>query len=203
MAKICVVIDWYRFSITINSYLLISIGCRLVANWRNWHINITSLYAVIGNIFHFNALNIHRDNTLFFLFNAPSTAIHFPLSTQKFVLILASRPHISRDWTLTKNRKVWSLKTLYPKWKTLKCRHGPILQTSRNWLNGCIVPSQKNSGKGTRPNISIGWHRCRSIGHRFFPIPLNVGPDIIGTEWNGIGNGSQFFIGPINKGHQK
>ena len=29
------------------------------------------------------------------------------------------------------------------------------------------------------------------------------GPDIISTEWNGIGNGSQFFIGPINKGHQK
>ena len=36
-------------------------------------------------------------------------------------------------------------------------------------------------------------HRCQSIGHRFFPILLNVG----------IGNGSQVFIGPINKGHQK
>ena len=83
------------------------------------------------------------------------------------------------------------------------CRHGPILQTSRNRLNGCTVPSQKNSGKGTRPNIGIGSHRCRSIGHRFFPIPLKVGPDFIGTEWNGIGNGSQVFIGPINKGHQK
>ena len=57
--------------------------------------------------------------------------------------------------------------------------------------------------KGTRPNIGIGSHRCRSIGHRFFPIPLKVGPDFIGTEWNGIGNGSQVFIGPINKGHQK
>ena len=54
-----------------------------------------------------------------------------------------------------------------------------------------------------RPNIGIGSHRCRSIGHRFFPIALNVGPDIIGNKWNGIGNGSQFFIGPINIGHQK
>ena len=60
-----------------------------------------------------------------------------------------------------------------------------------------------NIYKGTRPNIGIGSHRCRSIGHRFFPIPLKVGPDFIGTEWNGIGNGSQVFIGPINKGHQK
>ena len=59
------------------------------------------------------------------------------------------------------------------------------------------------AAKGTRPNIGIGWHRCRSIGHRFFPIPLKVGPDFIGTEWNGIGNGSQVFIGPINKVHQK
>ena len=42
-----------------------------------------------------------------------------------------------------------------------------------------------------------------NIGHRFFPILLKVGPDFIGTEWNGIGNGSQVFIGPINKGHQK
>ena len=67
------------------------------------------------------------------------------------------------------------------------------------------MPSQKNSGKGTRPNIGIGSHRCLSIGHPFFPIPLIVGPDIIGTEWNGIGNGSQllFFIRPINNGHQK
>ena len=67
------------------------------------------------------------------------------------------------------------------------------------------MPSQKNSGKGTRPNIGIGSHRCLSIGNPFFPIPLIVGPDIIGTEWNGIGNGSQllFFIRPINNGHQK
>ena len=28
-------------------------------------------------------------------------------------------------------------------------------------------------------------------------------PDIIGTEWNGIGNEFQFFIRPINIGHQK
>ena len=57
--------------------------------------------------------------------------------------------------------------------------------------------------KGTRPIIDIGSHRWRSIGYRFFPIPLKVGPDFIGTEWNGIGNGCQVFIGPINKGHQK
>ena len=55
-----------------------------------------------------------------------------------------------------------------------------------------------------RPNIGIGSHRCRSIGQRFFLIPLKVGPDIIDTEWNRIGNGSQVFnIGPINQGHQK
>ena len=36
--------------------------------------------------------------------------------------------------------------------------------------------------KGTRPNIGIGSHRCRSIGHRFFPIPLKVGPNFIGTK---------------------
>ena len=109
---------------------------------------------------------------------------------------------------LNVNQKQESLKfkNVIPKVENFHtCGHGPILQTSRNRLNGCIVPSQKNFGKGTRPNTGIGSHRSLSIGHRFFPIPLIVGPDIIGTEWTGIGNGSQllFFIGPINKGHQK
>ena len=56
--------------------------------------------------------------------------------------------------------------------------------------------------KGTRPNIGIGSRRCRSIGCRFFPIPFSIGTDIIGTKWNGIGNGSKFFIRPINRSHQ-
>ena len=69
------------------------------------------------------------------------------------------------------------------------------------WLHN--NSSKSDQDKGTCPNIGIGSYRCRSIGHRFFPIPLKVGPDFIGTEWKGIGNGSQVFIGPINKGHQK
>lgn len=44
--------------------------------------------------------------------------------------------------------------------------------------------------KGMHPNIGIGSHQCPSIGYRLFPILLNLGPDIIGTEWNGIGKGS-------------
>ena len=64
-------------------------------------------------------------------------------------------------------------------------------------------PYNLRSSKGTRPNIGIRSHRWRSIGYRFFPILLNVGPDIIRTKWNGIGNKSQFFIRPINIGHQK
>ena len=68
---------------------------------------------------------------------------------------------------------------------------------------GCPNPILGQTIKGKRPNIGIRSHRCRSIGHWFSPIPLKVGRDIIRTKWNGIGNGSQFFIGPINKGHQK
>ena len=64
-------------------------------------------------------------------------------------------------------------------------------------------PYNLRSSKGTRPNIGIRSHRWRSIGYRFFPILLNVGPDIIRTKWNGIVNESQFFIRPINIGHQK
>ena len=64
-------------------------------------------------------------------------------------------------------------------------------------------PYNLRSSKGTRPNIGIRSHRWWSIGYRFFPILLNVGPDIIRTKWNGIGNESQFFIRPINIGHQK
>ena len=35
------------------------------------------------------------NNTLFFPFNAPSTGIRFPLTTEKYVPVLASRPHVS------------------------------------------------------------------------------------------------------------
>ena len=45
-----------------------------------------------------------------------------------------------------------------------------------------------------RVQISASGHTdADQLGTDFFPIPLNVG----------IGNGSQVFIGPINKGHQK
>ena len=53
-----------------------------------------------------------------------------------------------------------------------------------------------------RPNIGIGSCRCRSIRYQFFPILFSIGTDIIGTEWNRIGNGSKFFIGPIKRSHQ-
>ena len=67
----------------------------------------------------------------------------------------------------------------------------------------CFIVYKFYGDKGTRPNIGIGSHRCWSSGHRFFPIQLKVRRDFIGTEWDGIVNGSQVFIGPINKGHQE
>ena len=63
MAKITVVIDGHRFPITIDRLIDID-WYRLVAdfatfqNLRNRHINITSSYALIGNTFYFNALNV-------------------------------------------------------------------------------------------------------------------------------------------------
>ena len=68
MTKIRVVIDWYRLLLD----KLISIGCRLT----EWGINITSLYAVIVNTFHFDALN----DTFVYMYP-------FPLTTQ-FVRVL-------------------------------------------------------------------------------------------------------------------
>ena len=92
MAKIRVVIDWYRFPITIDRLIAID-WYLLVADFvtfqnqqpgGNRHINITSLYALIVNTFYFNALNVNRRTIIssFSYYNASSTCISFPLKTQ-------------------------------------------------------------------------------------------------------------------------
>jgi len=68
-----------------------------------WHINITSLNAVIVNTFHFNALNVNRRTIL--SLTPPSTGVHFPVTTQKFVPVLASYPHVSHG-NVTKAEKL-------------------------------------------------------------------------------------------------
>ena len=53
-----------------------------------------------------------------------------------------------------------------------------------------------------RIQISASGHAdADQLGTDFFRFRWMSDP--IGTEWNGIGNGSQFFIRPINKGHRK
>ena len=58
MAKILVVIDWYRFSITIDRLIDID-WYRLVADFVMFHILKADIFvnAVIANTFHFNAFN--------------------------------------------------------------------------------------------------------------------------------------------------
>ena len=85
MAKIRVVIDWYRFPITIDrlidiDWLQISSRFKiykLTGELR--HINIASLYALV-NTFYFKALNVDRRTILssYCYYNALSACIRFP-----------------------------------------------------------------------------------------------------------------------------
>jgi len=55
--------------------------------------------------------------------------------------------------------------------------------------------------------IHLHLGKASKYRHRVTPMPINrvpifsdsvsIGTDFIGTDWNGIGNGSNFFIGPI------
>ena len=67
MAKIRVVIDWYRFPITIDRLIDIDwyrlvVDCHVSksTSWPNRRINITSLNTLIVNTFYFDALNVNR-----------------------------------------------------------------------------------------------------------------------------------------------
>ena len=96
ITKIRVVINWYRFPMTINRLIDIDwlqISSRFKIYKLTEHcINITSLYALIVNTFYFNALNINMRPILSSssYYNAPSTCIRFPLKTQKFLSVLLS-----------------------------------------------------------------------------------------------------------------
>ena len=84
MGKIRVIIDWYRFPITIDRLIDID-WYRLVVDFvtsQNLQadgigaINITSLYALIVNTFYFNAMNFNMRTILssFSYYNAPREA---------------------------------------------------------------------------------------------------------------------------------
>ena len=105
MAKIHVVIDWYRFPITIDRLTNID-WYRLVADFVTFQnlqadgigTNITSLsslYALIVNTFYLNALSANRRTILssFSYYNAPSTCIRFPSKTQtELISVFACLP---------------------------------------------------------------------------------------------------------------
>ena len=108
ITKIRVVINWYRFPITINRLIDIDwlqISSRFkIYKLTEYCINITSLYALIVNTFYFNALNVNMRTILSSssYCNAPSTCIRFPLKTQKFLSVLLS-VHTFPMKTVTKN----------------------------------------------------------------------------------------------------
>ena len=137
LSKIRAVIDWYRYPITIDWYRLVEdfVTFQNLQVRRNRHKNITTLYALVVNAFYFNALNGNRRTILasFSYYNAPSTCIRFPMKTQKFLSVFASRPNVSHE---NGNQKRKGLKR-YPKWKTITFGYGPILKTSKNgkWLH--------------------------------------------------------------------
>ena len=89
-------IDWYRS----------------VADWRNRSINITSLYAVIVNTFHFNALNVNRRTILSLSRQRPFHRVSVFLWQLKSLFSFLPPIHTYSMKTLTKNKNAWSLKML-------------------------------------------------------------------------------------------
>ena len=116
MTKIRVVINWYRFPITINRLIDIDwlqFSSRFkIYKLTEYCINITSLYALIVNTFYLNVLNVNMRTILpsSSYYNAPSTCIRFPLKTQKFLSVFAFLPHVSHENGNQKRAK--HLKTL-------------------------------------------------------------------------------------------
>lgn len=90
-------IDWYQ----------------LVVDWRNQHMNITSLYAVILKTFHFNALTVNR-RTILSPFSSPSPQVLVFLWQIKSLFLFLPPVHTYPMKKLTKlgNTNVGSLKTL-------------------------------------------------------------------------------------------
>lgn len=84
--------------------------------------------------------------------------------------------------------------------KMQQCRHSCRVFSWGMIQSCCRTPFKQSlmriySYQGTHPNNGIRSHWFWSIWYQFFPLKLNVWPDFVGAEWNGIGNMTQFFIG--------
>ena len=124
-------IDWYQ----------------LVVDWRNQHINITSLYAVILKTFHFNALTVNR-RTILSPFSSPSPQVSVFLWQLKSLFLFLPPVHTYPMKKLTKlgNTNVGSLKTLSNVENYLiPVDIGQYCKLKKT-ETGCIVSSHKNSG---------------------------------------------------------